>query len=212
MAGISRSTGAVVRRRRLVLVAVLATLITPAGALGAAPVPSTKIPVPASALPQTTTSTGTVTERTPTSTVTTPASGAQPGNVAPGSSTPTGTTPTTAIPTTTTPGATTPQSATPTGPTGPATLAPTSTGPGTPATLGIIRTKPQQTHKGLSGLALVLAIVGALLILACLIWAAARWMGLQPRWATATMYSLREASYHASATWAEFSDWAKLGR
>jgi hypothetical protein len=57
----------------------------------------------------------------------------------------------------------------------------------------------------------VLAIVGALLILACLAWAAARWMGLQPRWSTAMMYSLREAGYHASATWSEFSDWARIG-
>lgn len=195
--------------RRIALAAILAALMTPTGALAAtATVPGTKITVPASALPQGTTSTA-----TGASTTTTPASGAQPGTVAPGSSTPTTSTPSTAIPTATTPGATTPQSATPTGPTGPATLAPATTGPGSPATLGIVPIKKQpQSSKGLSGLALVLAIVGALLILACLIWAAARWMGLQPRWATATMYSLREASYHASATWTEFSDWAKLGR
>jgi hypothetical protein len=195
--------------RRIALAAILAALITPSGALAAtATVPGTKITVPASALPQGTTSTATGTS----STTTTPANGAQPGTVAPGSSTPTTSTSSTATPTATTPGATTPQSATPTGPTGPAALAPATTGPGTPATLGIARAKkPHQSSKGLSGLALVLAIVGALLILACLIWAAARWMGLQPRWATATMYSLREASYHASATWAEFSDWAKIG-
>jgi hypothetical protein len=58
----------------------------------------------------------------------------------------------------------------------------------------------------------VLAAVGALLLLACLVWALARWLALEPRWTTATIYSLREASNHASATWAEFSDWARIGR
>lgn len=197
--------------RGFALAMILTALMAPAGALAAtATVPGTKIHIPASALPQGTSSTGTATEQSPTSTPTTTAGGAQPGTVAPGSSTP-ATTTTSSIPTTTTPGATTPQGATPTGPTGPATLAPATTGPGTPATLGIVRAKPHQKSKGLSGLALVLAIVGVLLILACLVWAIARWMGLQPRWSTAMMYSLREASYHASATWAEFSDWARIG-
>jgi hypothetical protein len=195
--------------RRIALATILAALTMPTGALAAAAtVPGTKITVPASALHQGTTSTATGAS----STSTTPANGAQPGTVAPGSSAPTTSTPSIATTTATTPGASTPQSASPTGPTGPATLAPATTGPGTPATLGIVATKKKpQSRKGLSGLALALAIAGALLILACLIWAAARWMGLQPRWATTTMYSLREASYHASATWAEFSDWAKLG-
>jgi hypothetical protein len=61
-------------------------------------------------------------------------------------------------------------------------------------------------------LAIVLAALGALLMLAGLVWALARWLALEPRWSTATMYSLREATYHASATWAEFSDWARIGR
>ena len=195
--------------RRLALATIVTALMAPAGAIAAtATVPGTKIPIPASALHQGTASTGTVTERAASSTATTPASGAQPGTVAPGSSTPTSSTPATAAPTTRTPGATTPQSATPAGP---ATLAPTRTGPGTPATLGIARVKAHRKSKGLSGLALALAIVGVLLILACLIWAAVRWMGLQPRWSTAMTYSLHEASYHASATWAEFSDWARIG-
>jgi hypothetical protein len=57
----------------------------------------------------------------------------------------------------------------------------------------------------------VLAILGALLILACVAWAAARSLALEPRWATALMYSLRETTYRASATWAEFADWARIG-
>jgi hypothetical protein len=74
-----------------------------------------------------------------------------------------------------------------------------------------VRSKPKKSSGGLSTLALALAALGALLVLACLAWALARWLALEPRWATATMYSLREATYRASATWAEFSDWARIG-
>lgn len=206
MAGAHAFTGVVVTVRRLALAAIVTALMAPAGAIAATvTVPGTKISIPASARVSGTTSSNTTS--TPA-----PANGAQPGTVAPGSGTPTGSTPAATAPaaTTPTPGATTPQSTT--GPTGTATSPPATTAPGTPATLGIVRTKPHQRGKGLSGLALVLAIVGALLLLAALIWAVARWLGLRPHWTTATMYSLREASYHASATWTEFSDWAKLGR
>jgi len=85
--------------------------------------------------------------------------------------------------------------------------------PGAPATLGTARrTARKKPSEGLSGLAIVLAAIGVLLLLACLVWALARWRALEPRWTTATIYSLREASNHASATWAEFSDWARIGR
>jgi hypothetical protein len=60
-------------------------------------------------------------------------------------------------------------------------------------------------------LALALAIAGALLVLVCLAWAVTRWLALEPRWSTSLMHSLREATYRASATWAEFSDWARIG-
>jgi len=59
---------------------------------------------------------------------------------------------------------------------------------------------------------LILAILGALLLLACLAWGIGRWLALEPRWTVALTHSLREASYRGSATWAEFSDWARLGR
>lgn len=57
-----------------------------------------------------------------------------------------------------------------------------------------------------------MAILGAVLLLACLAWGIGRWLALEPRWAIAFTHSLREASYRGSATWAEFSDWARLGR
>ncbi|HTB49439.1 MAG TPA: hypothetical protein VK701_00545 [Solirubrobacteraceae bacterium] len=69
--------------------------------------------------------------------------------------------------------------------------------------------KPHATH--LSAIALALAILGALLLLGCLAWALGRWLALEPRWTVSLTHSLREAAYHASETWAEFSDWARLG-
>jgi hypothetical protein len=67
-------------------------------------------------------------------------------------------------------------------------------------------------HTRLTTGALALAILGALLALGCIMWALARWLALEPRWTVSLTHSLREASYRSSATWAEFSDWARLGR
>jgi hypothetical protein len=66
------------------------------------------------------------------------------------------------------------------------------------------------TH--LSNGALALAILGALLALGCIAWALVRWLALEPRWTVSLTHSLREASHRGSATWAEFSDWVRLGR
>jgi predicted permease len=74
----------------------------------------------------------------------------------------------------------------------------------------VVAHKPTPS-KGISTGALALAILGALLALACAIWVVSRWLALEPRWTVSVMHSLREASFHASATWAEFSDWARLG-
>lgn len=146
-------------------------------------------PAPANTTPASTTPAAT----TPTST--TPASGAQPGTVAPSSTSTTGTPPT--------PTPTIQSTAT----------APATSGPGTTVHAGtvVVAHKPSKpTH--LSTGALLLAIVGALLVLACLAWGIGRWLALEPRWTVAFTHSLREASYRGSATWAEFSDWARLGR
>jgi hypothetical protein len=77
--------------------------------------------------------------------------------------------------------------------------------------VGIARkTHPSSTH--LSTGALVLAVLGALLALGALAWALARRLALEPRWTASLMHSLREAGYRGSATWAEFTDWARIGR
>jgi hypothetical protein len=60
--------------------------------------------------------------------------------------------------------------------------------------------------------ALVAAALAALLIVVCLAWAAARWWAYEPRWTVALRHSLAEAGWRLSASWAEFSDWVRLGR
>jgi hypothetical protein len=156
---------------------------------------STATTAPASAA---TTPAGTTPATTaPAATTTTPAStsaagGAQPGTVAPGS---TATTPASAATT-----ATAPATSTPTG----------TTRAGSTTLVAVGRTKAKS--KRLSAGVLALAILGALLAFGAIAWAVARWLALEPRWTVSLMYSLREANYRASATWAEFSDWARLGR
>jgi hypothetical protein len=64
----------------------------------------------------------------------------------------------------------------------------------------------------ISTAALLGAALAALLVLLSAIWAATRWLAVEPRWTSSLAYSLEEASYRASATWAEFLDWARIGR
>jgi hypothetical protein len=64
----------------------------------------------------------------------------------------------------------------------------------------------------LSTPALLAAIVAALLALGCALWAIARATDYEPRWTLSLRHTLAEAGFRASATWAEFSDWARLGR
>lgn len=59
---------------------------------------------------------------------------------------------------------------------------------------------------------LLLALLGGLLALGVLAWALARWWAFEPRWLLGTRHACTEAGYRASATWAEFSDWVRLGR
>jgi hypothetical protein len=70
-------------------------------------------------------------------------------------------------------------------------------------------TKPHATR--LSTGALALAILAAVLALGCLVWVLGRWLALEPRWTVSLMHSLSEAGFRTSATWAEFTDWLRLG-
>jgi hypothetical protein len=131
----------------------------------------------------------------------------------------TGTTSTAKSPTTTPPA--TPTATVPATPVPPSSTAPTATTPtvsvpgaahpgGSTTVVGVARrASPGKTR--LSTAAFALAALAALLILGCAIWALARWLALEPRWTASLNHSLREAGYRASATWAEFTDWARLG-
>jgi cytochrome b len=59
--------------------------------------------------------------------------------------------------------------------------------------------------------AILLAVLAALLALGCLGWAIARFTSFEPRWARSMRHAMAEAGFRASATWAEFGDWARLG-
>jgi hypothetical protein len=60
--------------------------------------------------------------------------------------------------------------------------------------------------------ALVAAALAALLLVLCLVWAAARWWAYEPRWSVSLRHCIAEASWRLSGTWEEFSDWVRLGR
>jgi hypothetical protein len=56
-----------------------------------------------------------------------------------------------------------------------------------------------------------LAALGALLVLGCLAWALARRRAFEPHWWLSLRHAMAEAGMRASATWAEFTDWVRLG-
>ncbi len=60
--------------------------------------------------------------------------------------------------------------------------------------------------------ALALAVLAAVLLLACAAWAFARSRAYEPHWLVSMRHAMAEAGFRTSATWAEFTDWARLGR
>lgn len=107
-----------------------------------------------------------------------------------------------------------------------ATYAPTTTQPGgaatstTPATTtgaaGVAQGAKVPPHTAraskLSTPAIALAVLAALLALGCAAWGAARLTAYEPRWTRSARHALSEGGFRASATWAEFTDWLRLGR
>jgi hypothetical protein len=138
---------------------------------------------------------------------TTPAGAA--GSTAPRN--PVATAPATTVPVTTAPASTAPVSTAP----APATGVPASTTPALPAgaaATGTPGTRHAATSTKLSTGAIVVAALAVLLIIICLAWGAARWFAYEPRWSISLRHSLAEASWRLSASWDEFSDWARIGR
>lgn len=60
--------------------------------------------------------------------------------------------------------------------------------------------------------AVALAVVAVVLLLACAAWAFARSRAYEPHWFVSMRHAMAEAGFRTSATWAEFTDWARLGR
>ena len=125
----------------------------------------------------------------------------------------------------TAPAATTPTTTfVPSGGTPPAATTPATGVPGTrtattPSTTpsqalvnkGKATTKPGH-HDGLSALAIIIAVLAALVVLACAAWAVARHRAYEPHWWLSLRHAMAETGFRISATWAEFTDWARLGR
>jgi hypothetical protein len=59
--------------------------------------------------------------------------------------------------------------------------------------------------------AVVIAALAALLALGCVAWGIARLASFEPRWTHSLRHAMAEAGFRASATWAELSDWVRLG-
>jgi hypothetical protein len=72
--------------------------------------------------------------------------------------------------------------------------------------------KHRRSSTKLSRGAIVAAVLAGLLVLLVAVWALVRWLAIEPAWARSLSYSLEEAGFRASATWAELLDWARLGR
>jgi hypothetical protein len=73
-------------------------------------------------------------------------------------------------------------------------------------------TQPGKGDRPLSTGAIVIAVLAALLVLACIAWALARSSAFEPHWLLSLRHAIAEAGFRASATWSEFADWARLGR
>lgn len=96
----------------------------------------------------------------------------------------------------------------------------TQSAPATTATTIIQPTVPARpgthAHSGdserLSTGAIVLVAIALVLLAAAAAWALARARAYEPRWLLSLRHAMAEAGYRMSATWAEFLDWARLGR
>ena len=71
---------------------------------------------------------------------------------------------------------------------------------------------PTQSTASHKGARLALIVVGALLVMLLALWAFARWWAWEPHWLARWRHATAEAGWRASAAWAEFTDWLRLGR
>jgi hypothetical protein len=72
--------------------------------------------------------------------------------------------------------------------------------------------KSRSSDAGIPAPLVALAIIGALMALAALLYGLARWWAWEPHWLVRARHAGAEASWRASGSWAEFMDWLRLGR
>ena len=83
--------------------------------------------------------------------------------------------------------------------------------PGVGTANGTVAPRASKGGGGVSRGAILAAVLAALLALACIVWAVFRFSAREPHWLLSARHSLAEAGFRASATWAEFTDWLRLG-
>ncbi len=123
------------------------------------------------------------------------------------------TTPTAPAPVTT---ETAPAAPPPTATTAPTTPAPSAGAPATtapaPATTSAQPAATTTQRRDRTPLWIALIALGALALLALLAWGWARMRGWDSSWAARARHSWGEAGFRTASTWAEFTDWLRLGR
>jgi hypothetical protein len=89
-----------------------------------------------------------------------------------------------------------------------------STAPATPSTAPAPASTTQAQPAADDGreVPLGLIVAGAILLAALALWGFARWWAWEPPWLARWRHATAEAGWRASAAWAEFTDWLRLGR
>ncbi|HEX4108607.1 MAG TPA: hypothetical protein VHX88_10765, partial [Solirubrobacteraceae bacterium] len=109
-----------------------------------------------------------------------------------------------------------PSTAPPSAPT-PSSHAATAATPAPPASAveaGLPIVAPAAKGGGTSnppGPVVAIAILAGLLAISALIWAYARWRGVESAWLLGLGHALSEAGYRLESTWSEFTDWLRTG-
>ena len=82
----------------------------------------------------------------------------------------------------------------------------------TPAPAPAATQAAAQSESSHRGARLALLVLAALVVILLALWAAARWWAWEPHWLVRWRHATAEAGWRASAAWAEFTDWLRLGR
>ena len=133
---------------------------------------------------------------------------------APATSTPAGATPSQPTATTGVPPGTTPAAPAPAPGTSAQAPQPTSANPAPAVADGAVlaASKSRSSDAGVPAPLVALAVIGALMAIAALLYGLARWWAWEPRWLLRLRHAGAEAGWRASGSWAEFVDWLRLGR